>query len=156
MAKRHISASDVGAAPAALEDRVADLESGERRKILILADPPDPARVNEYVELATGMHRYWNGTSWAPVVTRVDAPDLVLEEGSLDGGDPLSDYPLGVSVIGALGPDLGWPSNDNYNVPTVRTTTSRGSQIVFIGSGTRVFTRRFNASIPGWGAWAEL
>jgi hypothetical protein len=157
MAKTYVSADEVGAAPATLENRVADLEDGQRRKVLVLADPPDPGRVNEYIEASSGRHLFFNGVTWVPVVMLVSATNLALPEGSLDGFAPLSDFPLGPSVLAGLGSGLaGWPTSDNYNVLTIRTTTTKGSQIACLGSGTRTYVRRWNNSIPAWGAWGEL
>src|SRR5215207_6107913 len=55
------------------DNRLFLIETGERRRILLLADPPDPDEVNEYIEASTGIHRYWTGTGWG-AVTAAAAP----------------------------------------------------------------------------------
>lgn len=58
-----------------LHIRADSLETGSVRRILLLASPPDPAEVNEYIELSTGIHKFWNGTAWANVTAQAAAHD---------------------------------------------------------------------------------
>lgn len=78
-----------------------------------------------------------------------------LAEGLHTGDDPLTDYPLGISSMGALGTDPGWPTSDNYNVITVHISSSKGNQVALLGAGTRQYIRRWNGSTQLWGAWSE-
>jgi hypothetical protein len=148
MAKRYITPTDIGAAPSSLVGRVTDLENGNRRKAIVLANAPNPDVISEYIELATGRHRFHNGTSWQDVSQRV-------AEGSLDGNSGLQHYPDGVSCIAALGTDPGWPTSENYNCLTLKPTSTKGSQIACLGAGTRTYVRRWNNSLSAWGGWEE-
>lgn len=50
------------------EIRLDNIETGLQRKVLVLSvAPTDPTLVNEYIDQATGVHKYWNGATWVNV-----------------------------------------------------------------------------------------